>query len=110
MSSGLTAVLTVQRETVDTGIDSDEQQVWSTVGKLRAEVKPLRFTEDERQGAMRTVKGYLFRVYTSAVTAMSLTESDRLLWNGLTLNIREVRSPDARIRFTEIIAEAGTSQ
>lgn len=110
MSSGMTAVVTLQREAEHLDPESDEAQDWREAGTFRAEVKPLRFTEDERQGAMRSVKGYLFRVYTSAVNALSITEADRLVWNGLTLNIREVRLPEARVRFTDIIAEAGVSQ
>lgn len=110
MSSGLTAVVVVERETVDSGIDSDEQQVWSQLGSMRCEVSPIRFNESERQGAVRTVKGYQFRAYTSAVNALAITEADRFVWNGMTLNIREVRLPEARTRFTTIIAEAGVTQ
>jgi head-tail adaptor len=110
MSSGMTALLTVERETVDSGIDSDEQQDWASVGSVRAEVKPIRFSESERQGAMRTTKGYLFRVYTAAVRQLAITEADRFVWDGITFNIREVRIPEARTRFTEIVAEAGVTQ
>ncbi len=110
MSSGMTAVVVVERETQDLGIDSDEDQDWSVVGSMRCEVRPIRFSESEREGAQRVLKGYLFRAYTAAVTALSLTESDRLQWNGITLNIREIRMPEARVRFTEIIAEAGITQ
>lgn len=110
MSSGMTAVVVLERETVDLSIAADEVQEWFEAGTLRAEVRPLRFSEAEREGAVRAVKGYLFRVYTSAVRALGITEADRLVWNGMTLNIREVRAPEARVRFTEIIAEAGVTQ
>lgn len=110
MASNLTAVVVLEREAVDLGIDSDEAQDWSAVGTFRAEVRPLRFTEAEREGATRELQGYLFRIYTSQARAMSMTAADRLVWNGRTLNIREVRDPDPRARFTEIIAESGVTQ
>ena len=110
MSSQMTAVVVLERETPDIGIDSDEAQDWSSAGTFRAAVQPLRFSEAEREGATRTVQGYLFRVHTSTVRALSITAADRLLWQGRTLNIREVREPEPRIRFTEIIAEAGVGQ
>ena len=110
MASNLTQIVVVERETPDLGIDSDEEQVWAPHGPMRAEVRPLRFTEAEREGATRIVQGYLLRVYTAHVEASALTASDRLLWKGLTLNIREVRQQPSNVRFTEIVAEAGITQ
>ena len=110
MSSGMTAVVTLERETTDLGIASDEVPAWETVATLRAEVKPLRFSEQEREGAARAVQGYLFRVHTSAVRAHAITASDRFIWDQREFNIREVRQPEARVRFTEIVAETGTTQ
>ncbi len=110
MSSRMRGVCTLQRDGSDIGIDSDEDQEWTTVDTFRAEVRPLRFSESEREGAVRAVQGYLFIVHTSTVRALSITAADRIQWNGRTMNIREVRDPDPGVRFTEIIAESGVTQ
>lgn len=109
MPSLLTEVVEIERDTPDLDIESDETQRWSSVGTVRAEVRPLRFSEAEREGATRTVQGYLFRVYTRAVAAFAITAADRLKWSGIVLNIREVRRPPPGETYTEIIAEAGVT-
>ncbi len=110
MASNLNQVVEVERETPDPGIGADEAQAWASVGLLRAEVRPLRFSEAEREGATRVVQGYLLRVYTAAVSALAVTAADRVRWNGLVMNVREVRHQPSNIRFTEIVAEAGVTQ
>lgn len=110
MSSRMRGVCTLQRDTSDIGIDSEEAQAWTTVGTFRAEVRPLRFSESEREGAVRAVQGYLIVTHTSTARALAITAADRVLWNGRTLNIREVRDPDPGVRFTEIVAESGVTQ
>ena len=110
MSSRMRGVCTLQRDSSNLGIDSDEAQTWTTAGTFRAEVRPLRFSESEREGAVRAVQGYLIITHPSTARALAITAADRVLWNGRTLNIREVRDPDPGTRFTEIIGEAGVTQ
>lgn len=110
MSSRMRGLCTLQRDSSNIGIDSDEAQAWTTIATFRAEVRPLRFSESEREGAVRAVQGYLLVLHTSTVRAHTITAADRVLWNGRTLNIREVRDPEPGVRFTEIIAESGVTQ
>lgn len=102
--------ITIERESTSLAADSDEEQVWASIGTIRASLKPLRFSDAERQGAVRTVKGYLFECYAGEIRALAVTEVDRIVWGDETLNIREVRMPDERTTFVEIVAEAGVIQ
>lgn len=67
-------------------------EVWSVVYTLFAEV--LAQSGSEQPGADRLVAVAGYTVTIHAVDAPDLTELDRLVWNGLHLNIR--RAPPAQ--------------
>lgn len=109
MIGKLTEVVAVDVEDGQ-GIDEIEP-IFREVARMRAEVKPVRATESEREGAVRDVSVYLFKVHTSALRATPIAAvSHRIRWAGRIFNIREVRAPMAREPFTDIVAEAGVSQ
>ena len=89
--------------------DGQGDAEWREICRMRAAVKPVRASEAEREGALRTVQVYLFKVLTSALRAMPVTASHRIRWKGTSYNVREVRSPVDREPFTEIVAESGVT-
>lgn len=82
----------------------------STVGEVWAEVKPQRATEAERSGAVRELTVYLITCSAEAVRALGITHAMRAIWNGRTLNIREVRLGPSRTADCDIVAEYGVTQ
>lgn len=74
--------------------------------KSWAMVKPVRLSEEERQGAVRAGRGYLFTIRRRT----DLDETMRIAWNGETFNIREIRLPRGRAMYMEIMAVAGVTQ
>ena len=108
MIGRLTEVIRVD---VEVGQAPDEiAPIYREIARFRAEVKPGRATESEREAAVHEVQVYIFKVLTSALRAAPVTAvGHRIRWAGRTFNIREVRTPVAREPFTDIVAEAGVS-
>lgn len=92
------------------GADAELAPIFREIGRMRADVRPVRASESEREGAVREVQVYLFKVLTSALRAVPVSSTGhRIRWQGRAYNVREVRSPVAREPFTEIVAESGVS-
>lgn len=80
---------------------------WSEISPQSwAAVQPVRLSEEERQGAVRATRGYLFTVRRRD----DLGEDMRVKWNGESFNIREIRLPSPRAHYMEIMAVAGVAQ
>lgn len=106
-TGGLTEIITIDRETTDPTGEADPTFI--EIGRLRAEVKPLRASESERAGALRTISVYSFRVLSRAVRSIGVAPEHRIRWGDLLFNIREVRLPAPQEPFAEIIAETGVA-
>ena len=104
-----TELVTFRRET-PTRRDGGGASVSVTdLGQAWASVTWARGGEEDRQGAVREIAIYKFRVLSAAAEALGITSSDRIVWNGETYNIRErprrlITSPE-----TEIVAETGVT-
>jgi head-tail adaptor len=104
-------ILTVQRASPRTRRAGGGYDVtWTDIGQIYAEARYVRAGEQQRQGAVRELSVYRFLVLSAAVTAMSITSKDRLVWNGEVYNIREQPRRLPRAIETEILAEAGVAQ
>lgn len=101
----LTEIISVDQET--TNADDEDAPTFLEIGRLRAEVKPLRATEAERANAVRTVSVYQFTVLARAAAAIGVTPQHRIRWGSLEFNVREVRTPPPQVPFLDIIAETG---
>jgi len=77
----------------------------TTLGQAWASVSWVRGGEADRQGALRELHIYRFAVLSAAVEALGLTIKDRIVWNGLSYDIREQPRRLATEPETEIIAE-----
>lgn len=110
----LDQVVAIDRETTTAG--AEIEPTWSEIGRARAAVTPLRATESEREGALRTVQVYQFRVHSGAARAIGIAAKDRLRWlthpsaPATAYNIREVRMPSTAVPFLDIIAESGVTE
>lgn len=91
------------------GDDDETEARWTEIATMRAAVKPVRASESEREGAMRTVQVYLFQVHTADLRTVAVTARHRIRWGQIVLNVREVRHPPANDPITEIVAEAGVT-
>lgn len=76
---------------------------WATSFEDWAEAAPLYVSESDRQGAQRNVTQYRFTLYRRN----DVTEQMRILWEGVSYNIRGIRREGAQRLFMEIIAETG---
>ena len=104
MLGKLTQIVYVDEEVAQE--DTELEPIWSEVGRLRAAVKPVRATESERAGSQRQTQVYLFTVHTAALRAMPVASTThRFRWSGRAYDVREVRDPEPRVPFTEIVAE-----
>lgn len=89
--------------------DAEDEPLWLEIGRLRAKAEPLRASEQEREGAVRTIQVYQFTCLTRAVKAIGVAANHRLRWGSLSFNVREVRTPDDGKTFVAIIAESGVT-
>lgn len=74
-----------------------------------AEVKPIKGQERLDQGQLRTPSTYLFTLRYDELTA-TITTADRILWDGVEYNIRDIQNRGARVRFFQIVGESGVTQ
>lgn len=91
--------------------EDEGDPVWrEVVPRLRAAVKSVRASDAERDGAVRDIQVYLFRVYAAALRETPISASrHRLRWLGRAYNVREVRVQGAREPWAEIVAESGVT-
>lgn len=82
-------------------------EAWADVATIWCDVKPLRASEQERQGAVRALSVYQFSADAMTVAAHSTTTADRLAWSGRVFNIRELRTPKSSVPDIDLIAETG---
>ncbi len=81
---------------------------WGEAARAWASVKPVSAREGERQGALRASTIYVIEVWSDGLDAV--TEACRINWNGVYLNIRELRRPPHRTMMMTIMAETGVTQ
>jgi SPP1 family predicted phage head-tail adaptor len=78
---------------------------WTSVCEPWAAVAPAGASEQDRQGALRDVRGYEFRIHRrDGITAGMVVE-----WNGRRFNITGVTAPARRDPFMTIQAEEGVA-
>lgn len=102
-----TELVTFERESRVADGGGGAAASWATLGTAWAEVRYLRGGEAGQRGALRELSAYRFLVLSEAVAALGLTTADRLVWNGVTFQIREQPRRLPRSAETEIVAEAG---
>lgn len=100
--------ITFQTETLTPDGMGGNTAVWGSVvdtPEVWAEVIPLSGRELRQEGGDAAVAEYRFTVrYRTDVS-----ENDRILWEGVTYNIRRVERTSQRKLFTVFIAERGVS-
>lgn len=79
--------------------------IYAKLFEAWAEVTPVRASESERQGGLRDVQVYLFRLYRRGDVAAA----DVIEWAGRRFNVREVRLPPTREIFMTVVAETGVT-
>jgi head-tail adaptor len=90
--------------------DGDEiEPLWTEIARMRAEVTPVRASETEREGALRTIQVYLFAVHAAAHRAANVTSAHRIRWGGRIFNIRETRVGMTNSMDVEYVAETGVT-
>lgn len=111
MASTLGRLREVIRIDAETAQDEDDEAVpaWTEIGVMRAEARPVRASETEREGALRTVQVYLFTVLTSERRRVGVSSLHRIRWGSMAFNVREVRVPSDNVALTEIVAETGVT-
>ena len=111
MASGkLHDIVSVEAETRTPDGHGGFTHTWAEVGQLWAAVAPVRSAESTREGTLRNTTVYKVEVLAEAAAEIAITASHRLVWNGLTLNIREAPVQTSRSPMLPIIAEAGVAQ
>lgn len=80
---------------------------WSTHAQAWVHIKPVQAREDERQGALRASCMYLVTGLRDELAG--ITGEMRVSWNGLLLNIREIRLPGPREMMMQFTAESGVA-
>lgn len=105
-----TELIAIERETRTTRPGGGMSSAWAEVGKMWAEAVYIGGGEGEARGAVRETVRYRFVVWSAAAEELAVTPKDRLVWNGVTYNIREQPRRLAKRIDTEIIAESGVTQ
>lgn len=95
--------ITVQTPTLASDAYGGQAVSWATSYELWASVKAVRGREQEIQGRQATVETYLI------VTRFgpSISTTDRIRWNGKTMNIRSAQDRESERRYLTIEAEVG---
>ena len=98
--------VTIEKPVQVAGKAGATKTTWTEVAtNVHARVTPLR--GQEQVNAMQLSSKVSHRVklrYRSDVVA-----EWRIIWDGLTLNIRAVTNPDERRRFTELACDSGVA-
>lgn len=102
-------LVTVERETRTPDGGGGSSSSWAAIGQLWAEVAWIGGAESSRQGAVREVGKYRFRVLAGGVLALGVLATDRMVWNGARYNIRELPQRPRKPEI-DIIAETGVTQ
>ena len=103
----LDKLISVQREVrTSDGMGGDTVTPTTVVADLWAHVRPKSGKETGAQGGVEARAVYLFVIRNRS----DLKESDRLVWDGQTYNIRAILSRGARSMYLEIDAERGVTQ
>ena len=105
-----TELITTERETRTVRPGGGMSSAWASVGQMWAEASYIGGGEGEVRGAVRETVRYRFVVWSAATEEIAVTPKDRLIWNGVTYNIREMPRRLAKRIETEIIAESGVTQ
>ena len=103
----LDQLITVKREVrTSDGMGGDTVSVKTVVSNLWAHVRPRSGKEMGAQGGVDASAVYLFVIRNRS----DLKESDRLVWEDQTYNIRSILRRGARSMYLEIDAERGVTQ
>lgn len=81
---------------------------WGETARAWASVKPVSAREGDRQGALRASTIYMIELWSEGID--TVTEACRINWDGVYLNIRELRRPPHRTMMMAILAESGVTQ
>jgi head-tail adaptor len=80
---------------------------WGTHARAWAKIVAVRGSESEREGALRATSTYMIEMWQDGLEGV--TEAMRINWDGLFMNIREIRRPPHRAMMMTIIAESGVT-
>jgi SPP1 family predicted phage head-tail adaptor len=102
----LDQLITVQRETLtDDGMGGQEIALTNVATDIWAKARPLSGKEYDRHDKLNASAMYLFVIRARD----DLNESDRIIWNGNTYNIRSILPRGSRSLYLEIDAERGVA-
>tara|TARA_R110000782_G_scaffold47256_1_gene104021 strand:+ start:5972 stop:6298 length:327 start_codon:yes stop_codon:yes gene_type:complete len=103
----LDQLITIKRETRTTdGMGGDTVALVDVVADLWAHVRPKTGKEKSEHDKIEAPAMYLFKIRNRS----DILDSDRIVWNGSTYNIRAVLTGGTREMYLEIDAERGVSQ
>lgn len=106
----LDQLVTFQRDVATRSATGDKKPNWSTLASnVRAKVDGARGREFAAGGATVGQAGYTVWVYADIVTRFSIRPKDRIVWDGIALNITDVPNQQLRGRFMAVICSAGVN-
>ncbi|WP_102867636.1 phage head closure protein [Pseudovibrio exalbescens] len=82
---------------------------WQVIAAIRGELRMSKGKEVVSSGQIEASAMGTVSLRYSTVTA-SITEADRVVVDGIPMNIRSVRDPEGRKRRIELIVERGVAQ
>jgi head-tail adaptor len=110
MAGPRTELVAIERETQTRRPGGAQDSAWASVGQLWVKADYIGGGEAEARGAVRETVRYRFTALSAGVEALGVTARDRVVWNGVAYNIREVPRRLPRRIETEIIGESGVAQ
>jgi SPP1 family predicted phage head-tail adaptor len=103
----LDQLITIKRETRTTdGMGGDTVALVDVAANLWAHVRPRTGRELAKHDRVEAPAMYLFKIRNRS----DILDSDRIVWNGATYNIRAVLTEGTRDMYLEINAERGVTQ
>ncbi len=101
--------VTFQRDTGAQDASGDAPESWTTVVQCRAAVDGDKAKEAAIGGGIKSRLGYTVWVNADIVTRFSITQRDRISWNGKLLNIIDLPDQGLRGRFMPMICQSGVN-
>jgi SPP1 family predicted phage head-tail adaptor len=99
--------VTFQRNTPAQDGAGQPVESWATVIETWASVDGAKASELTAADAVRSRMGYVVWVRADIITRFSITQADRVSWNGKYLNIIELPDQQLRGRLMAVVCDSG---
>lgn len=100
--------IAIKRETLTPGPMGGQTVALATAFTAWARVKPSTGTEQDRADRLVASASIIFTIRNH--DGRTVREADRIEWQGIDYNVREVRTTGGRSMYLDIIAERGVAQ